>query len=83
MATKTVTDDDAATASTADLAQAADTTAAAVVDHDRPVTPTGDGRVTFKGHNAKAGYPFRIYEGRVEALVDGAWVEAVDAQRVD
>lgn len=83
MATKTVSDDQAATASTADLAQAADTTATAVVDHDRAVTPTGAGRITFKGHTAKAGYPFRVYEGRVEALVDGAWVVAEDSQPVE
>jgi len=55
---------------------------APAVTHDRATTPVGAGRVTFKGHNAKAGYPYRIYEGRVEALVDGAWVEAVDAQPV-
>ena len=49
------------------------------VTHDRATTPVGAGRITFKGHNAKAGYPFRIYEGQVEALVDGAWVPAEDA----
>lgn len=53
---------------------------APAVTHDRAVTNIGSGRITFKGHNAKAGYPFRIYEGRVEALVDGAWVEAEDSQ---
>lgn len=53
---------------------------APAVAHDRAVTNIGSGRITFKGHNAKAGYPFRIYEGRVEALVDGAWVEAEDSQ---
>jgi hypothetical protein len=52
---------------------------APAVTHDRSTTPVGAGRITFKGHNAKAGYPYRIYEGRVEALVDGAWVEAVDS----
>lgn len=63
---------------------APDTTTAApdAPAHDRAVTPVGSGRITFKGHNAKAGYPFRIYEGRVEALVDGAWVEAEDSQPV-
>lgn len=55
---------------------------APAVTHDRATTPVGSGRITFKGHNAKAGYPFRIYEGRVEALVDGAWVEAVDSQPI-
>ena len=55
---------------------------APAVTHDRAVTNVGSGRITFKGHNAKAGYPFRIYEGRVEALVDGAWVEAEDATAI-
>jgi len=52
------------------------------VSHDRGTTPVGNGRITFKGHNAKAGYPFRIYEGQVQALVDGAWVEAEDATAI-
>lgn len=55
---------------------------AAAVTHDRAVTNVGSGRITFKGHNAKAGYPFRIYEGQVEALVDGAWVVAEDSQPI-
>lgn len=50
--------------------------------HDRAVTNVGNGRIQFKGHNAKAGYPFRVYEGQVQALVDGAWVEAEDAQAI-
>jgi hypothetical protein len=56
--------------------------AADAVTHDRGTTPVGNGRITFKGHNAKAGYPFRIYEGQVQALVDGAWVEAEDAAAI-
>ena len=79
MTAKTVTDDQATAASTAALAAAE----APVVDHDRPVTPTGAGRIRFKGHTAQAGYPWRIYEGRVEAYVDGAWVEAPDSEPVD
>ena len=73
MATNTTPDtapevDPVVTATTADAAT-----------HDRATTPVGAGRITFKGHNAKAGYPFRIYEGQVEALVDGAWIPAEDA----
>lgn len=79
MTTKPVSTEAADTASTQDLAD----TAPAVVEHDRPVTATGEGRVQFKGHAAKAGYPWRVFDGRVEALVDGAWVEAEDAQRVE
>lgn len=78
MTTKPVSNEDAATASTEDLALATP-----VVDHDRAVTATGDGRVQFKGHTAKAGYPWRVYDGRVQALVNGEWVEAEDAQRVE
>ena len=79
MATNTTTTTDAAVASAQDLA-ARDADA---VTHDRATTPVGAGRITFKGHNAKAGYPFRVYEGRVEALVDGAWVDAPDATPLD
>lgn len=78
MSTKPVSNEDAAAASTQDVAAAP-----AVVDHDRPVTATGDGRVTFKGHAAKAGYPWRVWDGRVQALVDGEWVDAEDAQRLE
>jgi hypothetical protein len=60
---------------------ALDPTADAVT-HDRATTPVGAGRITFKGHNAKAGYPWRSYDGHIEALVDGQWVEAVDSQPV-
>lgn len=70
---------DPATASAVDLANQD----APAVTHDRAVTNVGSGRITFKGHNAKAGYPFRIYEGRVEALVDGAWVYAEDSQPLE
>lgn len=83
MTTKTVTDDQAAAASTAAVAETADAQAAAILDHDRPVTPTGAGRITFKGHTAKAGYPYRVWDGQVEAYVDGAWVVAEDAQPVE
>jgi hypothetical protein len=76
MATKDTTTTDAAVASATDLAARE----ADAVTHDRATTPVGAGRITFKGHNAKAGYPFRVYEGQVEALVDGEWVPAEDAQ---
>lgn len=75
-----VSDESATAASTADLAQAAGST---VVDHDRPVTATGDGRIRFKGHSAKGGYPYRVFDGHVQALVEGAWVEAEDATRLE
>lgn len=78
MTTKPVSDDQAA-ASAEDLA----TSAAPVLEHDRAVTPTGEGRITFKGHTAKAGYPYRVFDGQVQALVDGAWVAAEDSQRVE
>ena len=75
MATNTTPTPDPVTASNLDLAAQA----APAVTHDRATTPVSAGRITFKGHNAKAGYPFRIYEGQVEALVDGAWVLAEDS----
>ena len=78
MTSKPATNEDATAASVEDLALAAP-----VVEHDRHVTPVGDGRITFKGHSAKAGYPYRIWDGRVQALVSGEWVEAEDAQRVE
>lgn len=59
-----------------------DAPATDAVTHDRAVTNVGAGRITFKGHNAKAGYPYRVYEGQVEALVDGEWVTAEDAQAI-
>lgn len=76
MATPATTDEAAAFSAT-DAA-----TTPAVVDHDRGTTPVGSGRITFKGHNAKAGYPYRVWEGQVQAYVDGAWVDAPDAQAV-
>jgi hypothetical protein len=79
MATKPVSSDEAATASAVDLVEAD----APAVLHDRAVTNVGSGRITFKGHNAAAGYPFRVYEGQVQALVDGAWVEAPDATALE
>lgn len=77
MATKPTTDD-AAASSAADLVEAD----APAVTHDRAVTNVGAGRIRFKGHNAEAGYPYRIYEGQVQALVNGAWVDAPDAQAI-
>lgn len=56
---------------------------APAVEHDRAVTNVGAGRITFKGHSAKAGYPFRIWEGQVQALVGDTWVDAPDAQAVE
>lgn len=78
MATKPTPTEDPAVSSAEDLV-ASD---APAVAHDRAVTNVSPGRITFKGHNAKAGYPFRIYEGAVQALVDDTWVVAEDAQPV-
>lgn len=78
MTAKTVTNEAATTSSLEDLAVAD----APAVTHDRAVTPVGAGRIRFKGHNAAAGYPFRIYDGQVQALVGDAWVEAVDSEAI-
>lgn len=73
MATKPVSNEAATAASVEDLATTE------VASHDRATTPVSAGRIRFKGHNAAGGYPFRIWEGQVQALVNGDWVEAVDS----
>lgn len=53
---------------------------APVESHDRATTPVGAGRIRFKGHQAEAGYPFRVWDGRVQAFVKDAWVDAPDSE---
>lgn len=78
--TKTATTDEAVAAGLEDAMVAA--AGRDTVAHDRAVTPVGAGRIRFKGHAAKAGYPFRVWDGQVQAFVDGEWVDAPDAEAV-